>query len=71
MLDEGYAWRTFKRIVTDNEVNQCYNMSVREFKRSDIHDLFKAMSKFYTATCQAKELAEEAKMVKREGQGVE
>nr|XP_023872483.1 uncharacterized protein LOC111985086 [Quercus suber] len=61
VLDEGYAWRTFKGIVIDNEVNECYNMSVKEFERSGIHDLFKAMSKFYTATCQAKELAEEAK----------
>ena len=28
VLDENYAWRTFKGIVTDNEVNECYNMSV-------------------------------------------
>ena len=41
VLDEGYAWRTFKGIVTDNEVNECYNMSVKEFERSGIHDLFK------------------------------
>ena len=31
----------FKGIVTDNEVNECYNMSVKEFERSGIHDLFK------------------------------
>ena len=41
VLDESYAWRTFKGIVTDNEVNECYNMSVKEFERSGIHDLFK------------------------------
>ena len=41
VLDEGYAWRTFKRIVTKHEVNECYNMSVKEFERSGIHDLFK------------------------------
>ena len=41
VLDESYAWRTFKGIVTDNEVNRCYNMSVKEFERSGIHDLFK------------------------------
>ena len=33
VLDENYAWRTFKRIVTDNEVNECYNMSVKEFEQ--------------------------------------
>ena len=41
VLDEGYAWRTFKGIVTEHEVNECYNMSVKEFERSGIHDLFK------------------------------
>ena len=42
VLDENYTWRTFKGIVTDNEVNECYNISVKEFERSGIHDLFKA-----------------------------
>ena len=41
VLDESYAWRMFKGIVTDNEVNECYNMSMREFECSGIHDLFK------------------------------
>ena len=40
VLDEGYAWRMFKGIITDNEVNSCYNMSVKDFERSAIHDLF-------------------------------
>ncbi|KAL0004858.1 hypothetical protein SO802_012419 [Lithocarpus litseifolius] len=64
VLDEDYAWRTFKGIISDNEVNSCYNMSIRDFERSSIHDLFKAMSKFYIANCQAKELFEEAKTAK-------
>ena len=41
VLDESYAWMTFKGIVTDREVNECYNMSVKEFERSGVHDLFK------------------------------
>ena len=41
VLDEGYAWRTFKGIITGNEVNSCYNMSMKDFDRSTIHDLFK------------------------------
>ena len=41
VLDESYAWRTFKGIITDREVNECYNMSVKEFERSGVHDLFK------------------------------
>ena len=27
--------------ITDNEVNSCYNMSVKDFEHSAIHDLFK------------------------------
>ena len=41
VLDKSYAWRTFKGIVTDCEVNECYNMSMKEFERSGVHDLFK------------------------------
>ena len=41
VLDENYTWRTFKGIVTDNEVNECYNMPVKEFECFGIHDLFK------------------------------
>ena len=41
VLDKDYAWKTFKGIVTDNEVNSCYNMSVRDFECSAIHDFFK------------------------------
>jgi len=39
--DEGYAWNMFKGLNTNNEVNSCYNMLVRDFKCSTIHDLFK------------------------------
>ena len=44
VLDKGYAWRTFKGLITDNEVNACYNMSVKDFERFSIHDLFKVCS---------------------------
>nr|XP_023919360.1 uncharacterized protein LOC112030919 [Quercus suber] len=64
VLDESYAWRTFKGIITNNEVNSCYTMSVKDFECSTIHDLFNAMSKFYTASCQAEKLYEEAKTAK-------
>ena len=47
VLDEGYAWRTFKGIIIDNEVNSCYNMSVKDFERSAIQDLFK-VHKFHS-----------------------
>ena len=47
-LDESYTQRTFKGIITNNEVNSCYNMSVKDFERSAIHDLFKVY-KFHSS----------------------
>ena len=44
VLDEGYAWRSFKGFITKHEVNACYNMSMKDFERSAIHDLFKVSS---------------------------
>ena len=41
VLDESYAWRTFKGIITNREVNECYNMLVKEFERSGVHDLLR------------------------------
>ena len=43
VLDENYAWRMFKGIVTDHEVNECYIILVREFERSGIHFFFKVV----------------------------
>ena len=37
VLDEDYAWKTFKGIITDKEVSACYD----HFEHSAIHDLFK------------------------------
>ncbi|XP_050255141.1 uncharacterized protein LOC126701038 [Quercus robur] len=67
VLDEGYAWRTFKGIVTDREVNECYNMSVKEFERFGIHDLFKELAtEAKTAKDKAKELNNEVLLKKGE-----
>ena len=41
VLDEDYAWKTFKGVITDKEVSACYDMSVKDFECSAIHNLFK------------------------------
>ena len=41
VLDEDYAWKTFKGVITDKEVSACYDMSVKDFERSTIHNIFK------------------------------
>ena len=43
VLDEDYAWKTFKGVITDKEVSACYDMSVKDFERSAIHNLFKVL----------------------------
>ena len=44
VLDEDHAWKTFKGIIFDREVSACYNMLVRDFEHSAIHDLSKVCS---------------------------
>ena len=46
VLDEDYAWKMFKGFITDKEMSAYYDMSVRDFERSTIHDLFKVCSFF-------------------------
>ena len=41
ILDEDYAWKTFKGIISEIEVSECYDMLVKDFEHSAIHDLFK------------------------------
>ena len=47
VLDEDYTWKTFKGFITNKEVSACYDMSVGDFERSAIHDLFKVCSFCY------------------------
>ena len=41
LRSETLAWHRFKQIVKTEDVSICYDMSMREFERSTIHDLFK------------------------------
>ena len=38
---EGLAWDRFKQVVTDKDIAIYYDMFVKEFERSTVHDLFK------------------------------
>ena len=44
VLDKDYAWKTFKGLITDKNVSACYDMSIRDFEHSTIHNLFKVCS---------------------------
>ena len=43
LRSEGLAWDRFKQAVIDKDVAICYDMSVKEFEQSTIHDLFKVL----------------------------
>ncbi|XP_050242519.1 uncharacterized protein LOC126691531 [Quercus robur] len=56
IANEDLAWERFQMAVKDEDINMCYNMGLKEFEHSGVHDLFKAMSKFIAASRQATEL---------------
>ncbi|XP_065615747.1 uncharacterized protein LOC136061650 [Quercus suber] len=53
---EDLAWEKFNQAVTNEDVAICYDMSMKEFEHSTVHDLFKVMPKFMAVSRQAYEL---------------
>ena len=41
LRSENLAWNKFKQVVRNEVVFVCYDMSIKEFEHSTIHDLFK------------------------------
>ena len=39
--NEDLAWERFQKAVIDKDVDVCYDMSLKEFEHSAVHDLFK------------------------------
>ena len=39
--NEDLAWERFEKAVTSEDVAVCYDMSLKEFEHSGVHDLFK------------------------------
>ena len=45
--NEDLAWERFQIAVLDEDINTCYDMSLKEFEHSGIHDLFKVRLYLY------------------------
>ena len=45
--NEDLAWERFEKVVTDEDVMACYDMSLKDFEHSGVDDLFKVCSSFY------------------------
>ena len=45
--NEDLAWERFTTAVTDVDVSACYNMFLKDFEHSGVHDLFKVSFFFF------------------------
>ena len=45
--NKDLAWERFSMAVTDVDVGACYNMSLKDFEHSGVHDLFKVSLYIY------------------------
>ena len=39
--NENLAWERFQKAITGEDINVCYDMSLKDFEYSGVHDLFK------------------------------
>ena len=49
--NEDLAWECFQKVVTDEDVVACYDMSLKEFEHSVVHDLFKVCNFAFASPC--------------------
>ena len=47
LRSEGLAWKRFQQAVYEEDVAIYYDMSVKEFEHSTVHDLFKVLFLVY------------------------
>ena len=42
--NENLAWERFQKAVTNEDINVCYDMSLKDFEHSGVHNLFKVIA---------------------------
>ena len=45
--NKDLAWERFKKVMTNEDVEACYDMSLKDFDHSGFHDLFKVCEPFF------------------------
>ena len=45
--NEDLAWELFQKAFTNEDLNTCYDMSLKDFEHSGVHDLFKACNHIF------------------------
>ena len=46
--NEDLAWERFQKVVTNEDINTCYDMSLKDFEHSSVHDLFKVHNQIFS-----------------------
>ena len=49
--NEDLAWELFQKAVSDEDINTCYDMSLKDFEHSGVHDLFKVCNHIFPRIC--------------------
>ena len=47
LVKEDLAWEKFQQVVNDVDIAVCYDMSLKEFEHSIVHNLFKVPFFFF------------------------
>ena len=45
--NEDLAWECFRKAVSSKDIAVCYDMSLKDFEHSGVHDLFKVCILFF------------------------
>ena len=48
--NEDLAWESFQKAVLDEDINTCYDMSLKDFEHSGVHDLFKVSNHIFSSS---------------------
>ena len=48
--NEDLAWERFEKVVSDEDIAACYDMSLKDFEHSGVHDLFKVRNFIFVSS---------------------
>ena len=48
--NEDLAWECFEKAVFDKDIAACYDISLKEFEHSSVHDLFKVRNFIFASS---------------------
>ena len=46
--NEDLAWEHFQKAISNEDINTCYDMSLKDFEHSGVHDLFKVRNHIFS-----------------------